>query len=179
MAAIIDLIGKEFGRLTVVSKGATDADGRPQWNCRCNCGQSAIVRGAYLRSGRTLSCGCLRIENAVANSRAAVKHGHASRDGRSSEYKSWRAMLSRCENPKAAGYDRYGKRGISVCARWHDFSAFLADMGLKPSPKHSIDRFPNNDGNYEPGNCRWATRKDQEENKGNRARPSAQTGAAL
>lgn len=90
-----------------------------------------------------------------------VKHGMY----RTPTYRSWRAMLSRCENPNATGYGRYGGRGITVCDRWRaDFTAFLADMGERPSIDHSIDRI-DTDGNYEPSNCRWATRSEQQQNK--------------
>lgn len=86
-----------------------------------------------------------------------------------SEYAVWRDMRHRCSNPKIRNFSRYGGRGIKVCDRWNDFSLFLADMGPRPSPKHSIDR-ENNDGNYEPGNCRWATRKVQNRNRINNRR---------
>ena len=93
-----------------------------------------------------------------------IKHGHAFAGRRSSEYRTWYAMKQRCTNPNVEHYDRYGGRGITVCERWaNSFCNFLADMGLKPSRRHSIDRV-NNDGNYEPGNCRWATQKEQANN---------------
>jgi hypothetical protein len=96
-------------------------------------------------------------------------HGHAkNKHGRkrSPEYNAWRAMRQRCEDPNNEDFARYGGRGIKVCDRWRSFPAFLADMGLKPSRQHSLDRFPDNDRGYEPGNCRWATIGEQCRNRG-------------
>ncbi len=93
-----------------------------------------------------------------------VKHGHGSA-GESLTYSSWYNMRTRCENPRATQYALYGGRGIAVCARWADFTNFLADMGERPSAGHTLDRYPNKDGNYEPGNCRWATQSEQCRNK--------------
>jgi hypothetical protein len=94
-----------------------------------------------------------------------LKHGHACRHPRSSEYNCWGSMIARCTNPNDPGWKNYGGRGIRVCERWRNsFENFLADMGLKPSPGLSIERVEN-DGNYEPGNCRWATRKEQRANQ--------------
>jgi len=115
------------------------------------------VNGSDLRSGKSTGC----------RSCAILKHGHSShRAGKlSREYKTWMSMKQRCANPKAGFYARYGGRGITVCDRWNLFVNFLADMGVRP-PDHSLDRI-DNDGNYEPGNCRWATRKQQSYNKSN------------
>ena len=173
---LVDLTGQRFGRLTVVERAGSAPAGRPLWNCRCACGGAVVVVGANLKNGNTRSCGCLRAEEcgktgartAAANSRAGtekrVKHGHARAVNRHPLYSTWNSMKDRCRNPRNPKYRLYGGRGIRVCSRWEDFVAFLADMGTKPSPKHSIDRI-DNDGNYEPGNVRWATPHQQNRNR--------------
>lgn len=92
-------------------------------------------------------------------------HGHTVQNGSSPTYTSWCNMLARCHNPRASSYKYYGAKGIAVCERWLKFEEFLADMGERPSSKHSLDRWPNRNGNYEPGNCRWATQSEQCRNK--------------
>lgn len=147
--------GMRFGRLTIVAHG-----GSRKWLCQCDCGTRKIVLIGNLRSGGTQSCGCMRIEKAER-----VRHGHTSKGhGRQTPtYGSWHAMNSRCRNPKATGYERYGGIGVTICDRWLVFETFLADMGERPEGT-TLDRI-DNDGNYEPGNCRWATYKQQAENK--------------
>jgi hypothetical protein len=156
---LIDLTGQRLGKLLVLHRTASFRYRDkliPAWLCRCDCGREAVIRGASLRPSKgrktgTQSCGCLH-----------VKHGMYG----TPEYSAWQSMRGRCENPKMGNYYLYGGRGISVCERWSaSFEAFLKDMGLRPSPDHSLDRYPNNDGNYEPGNCRWATRKQQQRNR--------------
>jgi hypothetical protein len=93
-----------------------------------------------------------------------LRHGHARKGKSTGEYFTWQSMIQRCKNPNSVQYPRYGGRGISVCEQWNEFAVFLRDMGERPSPGHSIDRFPDKNGNYEPGNCRWATRKEQGRN---------------
>lgn len=157
----IDMTGKEFGSLTVIEKSKSDYYGA-YWLCKCNCGNITTVRGSHLRQGKTKSCGC----NKGAHFIHEIKHGHAMGKNKkaSPEYSTWLAMMARCKNPKTKHYRLYGGRGISVCERWLKFENFLSDMGLRTSSKHSLDRYPNKDGNYEPGNCRWATIKEQNRN---------------
>lgn len=159
-----NLSGQTFGRLTVLQDtGRRDDAGRVIWSCSCECGNERDAVGRDLTSGRTTSCGCKKSERAKS---AATKHGGASHVQRSPEYRSWASMVQRCTNPKYHRWDRYGGRGITVCERWRgSFEDFLADMGPRPEGT-SLDRFQNPDGNYEPGNCRWATRAEQRNNRG-------------
>lgn len=155
-----DLTGLRFGRLTVVKRGPNRGQAI-RWWCRCDCGAGTLVLASGLtrtRDGRK-SCGCSRL-----------KHGHA-RNGREHPlYGVWQTMIKRCENGRAINYPHYGGRGIRVCERWrHDFAAFLKDVGERPTPQHSLDRI-NNDGHYEPGNVRWATRREQALNSSPRRR---------
>lgn len=151
--------GQVYGRLTVLSRGAVDKHGAVMWLCHCECGSEVSVRGPCLTRGQT-SCGCITRE--VSRSRL-LRHEKTE----TAEHRSWTGLLSRCYNRRNQKFHRYGARGITVCDRWrgeHGFEHFLADMGTKPGPEYSIDRI-NNDGNYEPGNCRWATAKQQANNQ--------------
>lgn len=138
------------------------------WLCSCDCGSLTVVSLGRLSSGNTKSCGCLKRENArelglALSGRQAVVHGHCRSERRTPGYDVWRAMLQRCENPNCESWKDYGGRGITVCERWHTFIDFLADMGIKPKGL-SIDRI-DNDGNYEPGNCKWSTQSEQNFNQ--------------
>lgn len=106
-----------------------------------------------------------RAVTGVRSSHINLKHGHAVNGRLTAEYRAWQNMHRRCKYPSTHNYADYGGHGIRVCERWSVFANFIADMGTKPSPKHSIDRFPDNDGNYEPSNCRWATASEQRRNQ--------------
>lgn len=154
------LEGQRFGRLAVVRRHERNSlSGKAQWRCLCTCGGVAIATTGDLRSGATVSCGCFRKEQVGLS-----VHGHGRRGKhRSPTYHSWADMVKRCTNPRNWAWKYYGERGITVCERWMTFENFLADMGDRPEGL-TLDRI-NNDGNYEPGNCRWATRKQQSENR--------------
>lgn len=139
----------------------SDRTGYGWYRCSCPARTEREQRNHDVTSGHTKSCGC---QMAQSVSIRLTKHGHTHKGKKSTEYRTWRSMYGRCHNPRHMYYHNYGGRGITVCERWRDsFAVFLADMGLKPSTKHSIDRIDNDKG-YEPGNCRWATRKQQARN---------------
>ncbi len=150
--------GDVFGDWTVLSLGSARPGSIKMWVCICVCGTQKLIRQASLRDGSSTSCGCLAVSKAKVKN---TKHGLSE----SPEYRTWKSIKQRCLNPKTRHYKDYGGRGIAVCDRWlNSFEDFLADMGKKPSPKHEIDRYPDNDGNYGPGNCRWASRSQQMSN---------------
>ena len=158
--------GDKFHRLEIIERGNL-VDGVWTWFCKCRCGTPRIeVIGTYLKRGRVKSCGCLHREQSAALCRSRATHGKTG----SPEYRLYHAMLERCGNEKYWAYTRYGGRGVKVCPRWlgeDGFPNFFSDMGERPSPEHSLDRFPNKDGDYAPNNCRWATRIEQANNKCN------------
>jgi hypothetical protein len=167
MSHRIDLVDQRFDRLTVMAFAWVDAYGNTCWRVQCDCGSNGVVRASCLRRGDSRSCGCLFTENIRGG---LLKHGYARTYSRDPLYDCWAHLIQRCENPKNPGFKHYGGRGITVCERWRlSFLDFLADMGPRPSPQHSLDRI-NNDGNYEPGNCRWATAAEQRRNQRPRAR---------
>lgn len=154
--------GEVFGRLTVVSFSHNTSK-QQYWHCLCTCGkETAVMRGSLL-SKETESCGCLRRD---VVSQCQTTHGDT-RKVRKAEYVCWARMIQRCENSRTRCFSDYGGRGIKVCLQWREsYETFLKDMGRRPSVKHSIDRI-DNDGNYEPSNCKWSTRQEQSCNRRN------------
>jgi hypothetical protein len=160
MAELLELIGQSFGRLTVCERAPNRPSGKSRWICLCECGVEIVIDSRNLRSGRSRSCGCIRIEKLAAMNGDGATHGmHGS-----PTYITWRSMIGRCETPSNASFENYGGRGIAVCRRWREsFPDFLADMGVRPEGK-TLDRIDNERG-YEPDNCRWATASEQMRNR--------------
>lgn len=145
-----NLTGQIFGRLTVI-EFAYSLSNTQLWKCLCECGEIRFIPTANLRSGHTRSCGCLKIDG---------KHGSCA----APEYHIWVGIRTRCLTASNKAYKHYGGRGIKICERWGEFNNFFADMGQRPSPKHSVERVDNN-GDYCPENCVWAVQKAQARNK--------------
>lgn len=166
---LIDITGSRFGSWTVIARAENNALGHTRWLGRCDCGTERIIPRTNLTRGKTRSCGCKQAE-------AVTRHGASSGYRHTPEYSSWHGLKQRCLNPTDRAYSNYGGRGITVCARWREsFEAFLEDMGERPKANLSIDRI-NNDAGYwcghcdecsalgRPANCRWATKKQQQNN---------------
>jgi hypothetical protein len=159
------LEGQRFGRLLVLQR-AGSRKGQRLWCCTCDCGQTAVAKSNALLMGHKRSCGCLRGENSKGNPRK-MKHGAAAGGKPTPEYRAWHGMISRCHGKRSHTYARYGGRGIEVCERWRGVSGyqnFISDMGPRPFSGAQIDRI-DNDGNYCPENCRWATPKRNSRNR--------------
>lgn len=163
MVAALELVGKIYGRLTVLERIPSES-GKTVWLCVCECGERTKVRTERLVSGRTKSCGCYRKECMAEVSRKySTVHGHNTVEYKSGVWNSWHAMKQRCLDPNHSSYDSYGGAGIEVCKEWLDFINFYRDMGDRPEG-HTIDRIDGTKGYYK-GNCRWATPSQQQRNR--------------
>lgn len=149
--------GIRYGHLVALRDAGRNCRHQVNWLCLCDCGMETVVFGGNLESGHTISCGCKK---------GLFKHGENKTGKRSAEYQTLAGMISRCTNPNSVEYYNYGGRGIKVYEGWTlaNVQAFIDHVGRRPSAKHSIDRWPNKDGNYEPGNVRWATAFEQQSN---------------
>lgn len=155
-----DLSGHKYNMLTLVRVAGKNNRNQYMYECICDCGTTCVLTLAKVTSGHTKSCGCLILKRLAER---CITHGKSNISN--TEYEIWKGMKARCLNKKHKAYHRYGGRGISVCNQWiNSFETFYADMGSRPSKHHSLDRYPNKDGNYEPTNCRWASVHDQARN---------------
>lgn len=162
--------GDKFERLTVICRSTRPAC-YPHfyWDCQCDCGTFKTVSDNKLKARQVRSCGCLRREVSAIRMRAAARiHGEAVHGQETPEFYTWTSIIARTTNPNCANWARYGALGVTICERWRNsYQTFLADVGRRPSSLHSIDRYPDPFGNYEPGNVRWATAKQQGQNRRN------------
>lgn len=162
MPRTIDITGQTFNRLTVICADGRNNDGKRLWRCRCICGNETLATAYQLKSSHKKSCGCWRVENGAV---VSTRHGGAKRGQKTRLYRIWTGIFSRCTNPNVKAFSRYGGRGVSVCSDWYSFPAFrdwAEANGYRDDL--AIDRI-NNDGDYEPTNCRWSTYKEQGRNQ--------------
>lgn len=160
MPKLIDMEGRRFSRLTVISLDHVHRTQGAHWLCKCDCGTELVVSRGNLSTGNSRSCGCLKLERLVERS---ITHGGTVGNNRSSEYKIWGSMVQRCTNPNAPRFSDYGGRGIGVSDEWRKFDNFYRDMGPRPGKGYTVERI-NNDEGYSKSNCKWATRAEQSRN---------------
>ena len=161
MSKVIYTKGEKIGNLIFLNKIESENKKRTIANFRCECGKEFTCRMDSVKKHTTKSCGC---QKKHFMSIGLKKHGHVVGGVKTPEYRSWQAMHARCYNPKHQNYERYQQLNITVCDEWKTFDAFIADMGLKPSKEHTIDRIENTKG-YCTDNCKWSTRKEQQRNR--------------
>ncbi len=155
--------GEVYGRLTILEEMGRTPNRNRIYLCQCSCGRQAQINSSSIRSGKTSSCGCLRLEATACKGRATRTHGES--HSATPEYRAWSGMKARCYTPTNKDFSKYGGRGIAVCSQWlQSYETFLNDVGRRPSSCHSLDRI-DVEGDYTPSNIRWATPKEQSRNK--------------